>query len=380
MNVIKCLNGHFYDADKYQTCPHCGASAGSVAPKINTEEKKEHTGVFGKKKPAAEVEMQKVPDQTIGKTFGIFNESEKEKPAAFSTEERKCPNCGADLSAIAKFCKACGSKVELAQAKKEEPAPATDVSSKKSVFDISSNSDNQAANNGMKKCPNCGADIALTAKFCKACGTKIETATNVVEEKTPIEADIPEIAETDNQVLSSAFDTVDSVDEEPTIKEAVVETPIDEEPAKKSSLQEQIRNAAANSDGKTVGFFSTGDDEDSCDPVVGWLVCLKGNHLGESFNIVSGRNAVGRGISNKIVLSKDNTVSREKHAWITYDPKHRVFYIQPGESSGLSYLNGETLMESKKMAAKDMVEFGNGTYMLVPLCGDDFSWEEYIKE
>lgn len=23
MNLQKCANGHFYDADKYQTCPHC---------------------------------------------------------------------------------------------------------------------------------------------------------------------------------------------------------------------------------------------------------------------------------------------------------------------------------------------------------------------
>ena len=23
MNLQKCENGHFYDADKYQTCPHC---------------------------------------------------------------------------------------------------------------------------------------------------------------------------------------------------------------------------------------------------------------------------------------------------------------------------------------------------------------------
>lgn len=24
MNVVKCKNGHFYDADKFETCPHCG--------------------------------------------------------------------------------------------------------------------------------------------------------------------------------------------------------------------------------------------------------------------------------------------------------------------------------------------------------------------
>lgn len=27
MNVVKCKNGHFYDADKFLSCPHCGVSA-----------------------------------------------------------------------------------------------------------------------------------------------------------------------------------------------------------------------------------------------------------------------------------------------------------------------------------------------------------------
>ena len=50
MNVTKCINGHFFDADKYQLCPHCGAIAsnGTVAPA--TEDKKSHISFFGKQK------------------------------------------------------------------------------------------------------------------------------------------------------------------------------------------------------------------------------------------------------------------------------------------------------------------------------------------
>ena len=28
MNLKKCDNGHFYDADTYPSCPHCGVSGG----------------------------------------------------------------------------------------------------------------------------------------------------------------------------------------------------------------------------------------------------------------------------------------------------------------------------------------------------------------
>lgn len=378
MNVTKCLNGHFFDADKYQVCPHCGASvAGSEAKSSSTEtsEKKEH-GIFGKKKDTSnEIEMRQVTDQTQGKTFGVFSDSKKE-PVAFETAETKCPHCGADISATAKFCKACGSKIEAVKTEELK----VDISSKKSVFhtEPQSNENIEQVTNesSANKCPNCGANIAPTAKFCKACGTKIVPT---VPQLTGEEVFDP-IKDAELEAPLFTPEELSSNSSEPAAATVISEEKDEETPAQSGSLQDQIRNAVSNSDGKTVGFFSTGDSSDGCDPVVGWLVCVKGNHLGESFNIVSGRNSVGRGISNKIILSKDNTVSREKHAWITYEPKHRVFYVQPGESSGLTYLNGETLMESKQMAAKDMLEFGNGTYMLIPLCGEEFSWEEYIKE
>ena len=150
------------------------------------------------------------------------------------------------------------------------------------------------------------------------------------------------------------------------------------------SLQDAVKKAVSGNEGKTVGFFSSGvkdskdDIEVSNEPVVGWLVCIKGNHFGDSFNLYAGRNSVGRGETNKINISKDSAVSRNKHAWLTYEPKKRDFYIQPGEGSGLSYLNGETVMETKKLQAKDMLEFGNGLYILIPLCDETFTWEDYI--
>jgi len=81
-----------------------------------------------------------------------------------------------------------------------------------------------------------------------------------------------------------------------------------------------------------------------------------------------------------INIARDDAVSRSKHAWLTYEPKKRNFYIQPGEGSGLTYLNGDNVMESKKLSAKDVLEFGNGQYMLIPLCGDDFTWEDYLDK
>ena len=52
--------------------------------------------------------------------------------------KKKCPKCGAEISASAKFCPECGEKI---------PAK--------------------------KFCPECGAEVSATAKFCPECGNKI---------------------------------------------------------------------------------------------------------------------------------------------------------------------------------------------------------------
>lgn len=52
--------------------------------------------------------------------------------------KKKCPKCGSEISATAKFCPECGEKI---------PAK--------------------------KFCPECGAEISATAKFCPECGNKI---------------------------------------------------------------------------------------------------------------------------------------------------------------------------------------------------------------
>jgi len=82
-----------------------------------------------------------------------------EKPAT-----KKCPKCGADVPADAKFCLNCGAKlvetITCPKCKAEVPK-------------------------GAKFCPNCGANLVLTCpkckaevppgtKFCPNCGTKIE--------------------------------------------------------------------------------------------------------------------------------------------------------------------------------------------------------------
>lgn len=270
MNVTRCINNHYYDADKYSECPHCGAK--SEKDQAEPENNKKSLFFPKKKKAESDSEMHSMTNNVNGRTIGIFDEDNSNK------QDRTIGPILIDDS--------------------KENRRETDKDRK----------------------------------------------TNPVEPK-----------------------------------------PTKGIPAPHNELSlENNKKLIPNDSGKTVGFFSTGivdnQNEGISEPVVGWLVCIKGNHFGESFNIVAGRNSVGRSGENKIVFSRDNTVSREKHAWITYEPKKREFFVQPGESSGLSYLNGDNIMESKKLSSHDELEFGDGKFIFIPLCGENFTWEDYITK
>ena len=121
----------------------------------------------------------------------------------------------------------------------------------------------------------------------------------------------------------------------------------------------------------TQGFFK----KDS-DPVVGWLVCTKGVHKGEDFRLRAGRNFIGRGQNMDIKLTGENTVSRDKHAIVLYEPNQRIFLAQMGESHELVYLNGNLLMSNAQMKAYDRLQLGDAEWMLIPCCGETFDWQE----
>ncbi|MGN0379539.1 MAG: FHA domain-containing protein [Butyrivibrio sp.] len=127
--------------------------------------------------------------------------------------------------------------------------------------------------------------------------------------------------------------------------------------------------------GKTIGFYANVNNE----PVVGWLVCIKGESQGESYNLKAGKNTIGRGAGMDVMLAQEKSISREKHAVITYEPKKRVFILQAGESSGLVYLNENLLMTYEEIHAYDVIQLGEALFMFMPFCGEKFTWDDYIS-
>jgi hypothetical protein len=130
--------------------------------------------------------------------------------------------------------------------------------------------------------------------------------------------------------------------------------------------------SAGADDQKTVGVMKKAH---GIDPVVGWLVCVAGPDRGVDFRIKAEKNFIGRGAAMDICIAHDDSVSRENHAVVSYNPKKHVFKLHPGESRGLVYLNGDEIDAAADLKAGDKIELGQSTLMFVPLCGKTFDWE-----
>ncbi|MDR1272732.1 MAG: FHA domain-containing protein [Clostridiales Family XIII bacterium] len=144
-------------------------------------------------------------------------------------------------------------------------------------------------------------------------------------------------------------------------------------------LADSIQSSAsyAIEDSETVSFY---DQTLGLEPVVGWLICVEGYHLGRDFRLKAGRNFVGRSPSMDVALTNDDTVSREKHAIVVYDPLSHKFLIQPGESKELSYLNDNAVMASTELRPRDVIKAGATKLMFFACCDEYFNWEMLQEE
>jgi len=147
-------------------------------------------------------------------------------------------------------------------------------------------------------------------------------------------------------------------------------------PAAPAAPEPAAATPAAARPGATVRVGMNATAAGKRDPVVGWLVCLEGPDRGRDFRLHMEKNYIGRAPTMDVVIEGDNTVSREKHGVIIFDPKRLVFWVLPGEASGLVYLNGEIVNAPMQMQHDDVIEVGQSKLVLIPFCGEKYNWSD----
>ncbi|MBR4765388.1 MAG: FHA domain-containing protein [Clostridia bacterium] len=210
---------------------------------------------------------------------------------------------------------------------------------------------------------------------------------NKKDEKTaePIKNTIPAKDELKNKTSddSPKIKKENTVNSELPVTEFVKTPPVEinkkqspeaQQPLSISEAVKKAESVPVTADQKTVAHYNFSN---SIEPVAGWLVCLKGEYKGESFNIKTGRSSIGRSLTMDIALAKEKSVSRERHASVIFEPNKRQFYIQSGDSSGLTYVNDNLVLTVQELKEKDVITLGESKFMFINLAGEKFSWDDY---
>jgi pSer/pThr/pTyr-binding forkhead associated (FHA) protein len=76
-----------------------------------------------------------------------------------------------------------------------------------------------------------------------------------------------------------------------------------------------------------------------------------------------------------VSITDDDTVSRDRHSIVVYEPKMHQFLIQVGESKELSYLNGQAVLTPQELKPRDVITVGATKLMFFSCCDENFNWE-----
>jgi hypothetical protein len=121
--------------------------------------------------------------------------------------------------------------------------------------------------------------------------------------------------------------------------------------------------------GVTVGIFQK---HTGIDPVVGWLVCIKGANKGRDYRLHSDLNKLGRAPNMDVCIEGDDTISREDHCRIAFSPRSKTYNLVPSDARNLIYLNDEDVLSAMKLKAYDRIDLGDSSFIFIPF---EYNWK-----
>jgi hypothetical protein len=332
MRKEQCPAGHWYNADKYARCPICNKD---------------------------------VRSGTGATSSATFIRAEEQPVMASQASASKARFAANQASATNAFDEITESIYERTQPVSAQPVSAQPVSAQPTPGPTPTPTPMPAMPPSVADLPTeyigAFADTAFPVNTALPADTAFPVDTAYPAPSTPPFS--AGVAHPGPSVSPRAADTIPVTDTAPPVAQA-------------SSLQAAVNAVVAHKDVeeiKTIAFFSA---PEGTQPVVGWLVSIKGEYLGKSFALKAGNNAIGRAMNMDVPLPQEPTVSRNKHCTITYEPHEQVFFIQQGESSGLTYLNGELVMAPVRLQPYDRVALGATAFLFIPFAIEGFHWED----
>ncbi len=339
MKLKRCPNLHYYDGDKYSTCPHCIGEQQTPAPASSPTVSK----------PAPVPKPEPVPTPKPAPAPAPLPElvvpAPKPAPAPTPLPELVVPT----------------PKPAPAPAPKPTPAPAPKPAGEKQKVTISDLFDLN--------------DLLLND------GNKSKTGTEQIsdgkEAPVPATSVLPRL---EDEILPFSAPVPDTDSHK-------------EQPEKPHNLTEQLDKIGFVGDFEeardTLGRMKQGQDDDSRTVILydgyeeglvfGWLTIINTSSKGKFFTLTEIKSTIGRSSVEHTVdvdLKNDRSVSRGAQAIMVYDTLNHKFFLQNANGKTLVYLNGQIVLTYAEVNAYDKIRLGKTEMLFVPLCTDKFSWNQ----
>ncbi len=145
-----------------------------------------------------------------------------------------------------------------------------------------------------------------------------------------------------------------------------------------ASAYDQTRLVDRHEEKTQLQLIDSIDIGEEIDPVVGWLVVVKGLGLGRSVNIGAGMNVVGRSDNSRVALPYgDMTISGDDHLRIIYDDSSRTFLLAPGTGKNITRLNGQVVTSTMPLPNGSVIELSKKTVVrFTAFCDENFDWSD----
>ena len=382
MRLARCERGHFYDKDKFTSCPHCTgmqvAPSETVAYEDPDAKKEEPVAPVKEPEPQKKVEVE---DRMMFSSSQPVQDTPE--PAVAANEEEALDEM-VTIRLNEQEAAVAAEKVEQLQAEEEfvpheekceeEQEIVIEPELEEDTVEIEEAESSKEEESALAE-PEIPLDEAKTeepvvVEEAEAAVEEAETVAAVAEE--PVVSEEPEVVtepESESKEETEAKPESENKEEteaKPQPFEAQ-KTPQEEE--EKTTLKDTVASAVSSRIPDDIT-----PEELNSNPVIGWLVAIKGAHKGRSYEVKQGRNFIGRSTAMDICLSGNSKISRDRHAIITYDPRSKKCFLQPDETRDLIYINDELLFGPMPMKHNDVIVLADEEFVFLALQCDKADW------
>ena len=216
------------------------------------------------------------------------------------------------------------------------------------------------------KCPSCGKENGAGAKFCKHCGSSLDSKFKTCKNGHNYDASLDDCPYCPKSEVATVIKTATQSQKTVIDKQTNIKTSPDILKTKTSAEKTIVASVPSE---KTVVQQSSGQEEipkekpaqkSSSQKLAGWIVTFNLDPSGTDFKIYEGKNKIGKSSLCHIAVN-DDSISDE-HALIFYGDNKII--LQDELSNNGTFVNGKRIDERVQLKDGDKLKFGNISFII----------------